>query len=155
MFHRICLWSHLVLNFCLLEAILISFDFSTYWSICIFYFSFSLGRLYLLWICPLRRNGQIHKHIVACNSSYDPLYLHGVSCSFIFISNFIDFEPSPFFCWWVWLKVYQFFYFFKEPTSHWSFLLFSSTLFYISALIFMISFLLLIWVCLLYSFQLL
>ena len=59
-------------------------------------------------ICPPRRNGQIHRHIVACSSSYDPLYLCGVSCNFFFISNFIDFEPSPFFLMSLAKSLYQF-----------------------------------------------
>ena len=37
------------------------------------------------------------------------MYFCGVHCNFsIFISNFIDLNPFPFFPWWIWLKVYQF-----------------------------------------------
>ena len=65
-----------------------------------------------------------------------------VSVVTFFISNFIDLGPLLF-LWWVWLKVFQFCLSVQRTSFwfHWYFLLFSSL--FISALIFMISFLLL------------
>ena len=58
---------------------------------------FSLGRLYLsknLFLLGC----SVYWHIVPCGVSHNPLYFCDASCNFsFFISNFIDLSPLPFF----------------------------------------------------------
>ena len=105
---------------------------------------FSFGRLYLR-ICPFLPGCPFYWHRVACSSLLGCFDFCGVCCNFsFFISNFYWFESSPSFSWWVWLMVYQFCLSSQTTTFwfYWSLLLFSLFPF-ISALVFMISFLLL------------
>ena len=110
---------------------------------------FSLGRLYL------SNNFSISSRLsillaYICLYLY-PLYFCAVHFNFsFFTSNFIDLNLLIF-TWWVWLRVYLCCWSFKRTILqfHWNFLLFSSVLF-ISALTFMISFLLLT-LCFAYS----
>ena len=75
--------------------------------------------------------------------SYDPLYFCGFSCNFSFIiSNFIDLIHLTF-SWSVQLKVYKFFLLYQRKNFNFIDLWFFICILFISALIFMIDFLLL------------
>ena len=149
MFNRIRLWSHLVLDFCLLEVFKSQFQFQYLWfvhSSFLFLLGLILEDCTFLRICAFLLGCPIYWHIVACSSLYDPLHFCNVHCNFsLFISNFIDLSPL-FFSWWVSLRVYNFVDLFKEPAF--SFInLFCDFLYsvsFISFLMFMISFLLLV-----------
>ena len=116
MFSRTCLWSHLVLDVCLLE-IFKSVSIHYLWLFCS-YFLFLPGSV--LEGCTSRRIYPFFflvAHFIAIMLlvavSYDLLCFHDLSCNFLFfISNFVDLS-TLFFSWWVWLTVYQI-YLFKE-----------------------------------------
>ena len=119
MLDRICLWSHLVLGFCLLENVYLGFNFITYnWSVYIHYFFLVQSSKvvpFLIRICPFLPSCPFIDMYLLVVDSYDPLYRCGVGCNFsFFISPFIILSAIPF-SWWVWLKVCQFCYVLKEP----------------------------------------
>ena len=100
-FDWIHLWSHLLLDVCLFwEEFFHSVSISIL-VVCLFILSisswFSLGRLYLsknLFLLGC----SVYWHIVPCGVSHNPLYFCDASCKFsFFISNFIDLSPLPFF----------------------------------------------------------
>ena len=119
MFDRICLWSCLVLGFCVLEVFKSQFQFKYLWFVCS-YCLFLPGLV--LEVCTSLRNCPF---LLCC-----PFYLHTVACNrllrsfvslwcqlwlLIFISYFIDLS-SLFSSWWVWLKLYQFCLSSQKPT---------------------------------------
>ena len=82
---RICLWSHLVLDFCLLEDFLIIVQFQYLWLVC----------SYFLFLPGSDLEGCIFLGICSFLISYDPLYFCNVVT--FFISNFTDLSPLLFF----------------------------------------------------------
>ena len=97
-------------------------------------------------ICPFLLGSSLYWHIVAYSLAWS-LYFCGVSYIFpFFISNVIDLNLLPPLFWYSWLKVYLFFFnLFKELAFSFIDLLYwcLHLCLFISALIFMMSFLLL------------
>ena len=157
---RILLWNHLVQGFCVLGVFWWLLQFCELLLVC----SGFLLLLHLVFkdyifleMCPFHPGFQVSWHIVLHSYFLHPLLFCSISCNFYFISNDL-FGSSLFFSWWVWLNVCQFCLSFQRISSwiHWFFELF--ILFYFiflvsmsfnSALILIISFLLL--TCLLYT----
>ena len=150
MFDRIHLWSHLVLDFCLLEDFLIMVSISL---LVIGLFIFSISFLFSLGKLDLSKNLSISSWLsilltyICFLVSYASLFFCGVSCNiFLFISNFIYLRHLPFFLLSLAKGLSILFFFSKNQLLVLLFIavfFLVSTLF-ISALIFMISFLLLI-----------
>ena len=70
---------------------------------------FRLDRYTSLRICAFLPGYLFYPHIFLIVVSYDPFYFCEFCCNFsIFISDFIDLSPLPFFSWWFWLTVCQF-----------------------------------------------
>ena len=69
---------------------------------------FSLGDCSFLRICPFLLGGLFCFYIVPFSSLLRAFVLCGLSCNFLFHFWFYWFEPSPFFSWWVCLKVYPY-----------------------------------------------
>ena len=113
MFNRLCLHSRRALV-CWEFFIMVSISMLV---IGLFIFSvsswFCLGRLYLSKNCV---NFFQVVHFIGIQLlvlvSYNPLYSCRVSCNFSFFKILL-FEALSLFSWWIWLKVYKF-YFFKE-----------------------------------------
>ena len=100
MFDGTCLWSHQVLDFCLLEDFWLLLQFHYLWLVCL-YFLFLTGPVLegctFQRICPFLPGHPFYWHIVASAAPYDPVYVFSVSCNFfVFISNFIDSDFSVF-----------------------------------------------------------
>ena len=133
MLDRISLWSHLVLGFCLLEDFKLYFQSHYLWLVCLYFLFLSSSVL---------ESCFVHFFQVIQYSRYD-LCISAVSVvissfSFLILSIWI----LSFFSWF-WLMVYKF-YLLKEPSFSFIFdIIFFFSISFISALIFMISFLLL------------
>ena len=105
MLDRISLWSHLVLDFCLLEDFKLHFQFHYLWLVCLYFLFLSSSVLESCFVQFFQ---------VIQYSRLRSLHFCSVSCNFFFfISNFTDLNPLLF-SWWFWLKVYKF-YLLKEP----------------------------------------
>ena len=146
---RIHLWSHLVLDLCLLEVLKLQFSISLL-VIVLFMFSiscwFSLGRCAFLGICPFLLVCPFHWHIVVHNSLLWTLHFCVICLIFPFSFLILLIWALFLFSWWVWTKVISFVYLIKELALSFTdlfycFLISDSLTF---ALIFMISFFLLI-----------
>ena len=100
MFDRICLWSHLVRGFCLLEDFKSQFQLWCLWFIN-WYFIFLhsiLGGCIILRICPFFPGCPFYWHIVACsNLSCSFVFLQWQLLLLFFISNSVDLSLLPFF----------------------------------------------------------
>ena len=150
MFGKIPLWSHPVRDFCLLGVFfcVVLFCFTTasisVGVICLIRFSdspwFSFGRLY---VC---RNLSISSRLSTLLAYIFLQSFLFLWCQLLFLFFhfwFYFFGSSLFFSWWVWLKVCQSYLSFQRKSSCLLYLFFLDSISFISALILIISFLLL------------
>ena len=154
MLGRIYLWSYLALDFCLLGGwevfVCLLTDSILLLTVVCSYFIFLPGSVLrdctFLGICLFVLGCSFYWHIVVCISLLWSFYFCGVGCNFsFFISHFIYVFPLYFFMINL-AKIYQFFLP-KEPALSFInlfYLVFKISFSFISALIFMISFPLLI-----------
>ena len=129
MFDRIHLWSHLVLDFCLLGVFKSQFQLQCLWMVCLYFLFLPgsvLGDCTFLRICPFLLDCPFYWHIIACvsvvsivTSPFSFLILLILALSLFFLMSLAKFCLS------------------FQRTSfwfHWSFLLFSSSLFHLFVL---------------------
>ena len=101
LFDRICPWSHVFLDFCLLEVFKSWFGIQYLWPVCsssLFCLHLVLEGCTFLRNCPLLLGFPFYWHILQVVISSDPLYFCEVHFIFsFFISNITDLSPFSLF----------------------------------------------------------